>query len=74
MRRPLSDTRRPQWQILSTYVRHRDGPRRLEQAFRILLETARPPEATSPTEARSDHARSDLRPRLDRPPGARPDD
>ena len=74
MRRPVSDPRRPQWQIVSTYVRHRDGPRRLEQAFRILLGPAGPPEAPTPIEGRSDHARSDLRPRLDRPPGARPDD
>jgi hypothetical protein len=74
MRQHPADPRRPQWQILSTFVRHRDGPRRLEQAFRILLSPARPPEATTPTEGSSDHARSDLRPRLDRPPGARPDD
>ena len=74
MRRSVSDSRRPQWQIVSTYVRHRDGPRRLEQAFRILLSPAGPPQAPTPTEGRSDHACSDLRPRLDRPPGARPDD
>ena len=74
MRQHPNDPRRPEWQILSTFVRHRDGPRRLEQAFRLLLGPARPPEAATPTEGRSDHARSDLRPRLDRPPGARPDD
>jgi len=74
MRQHPTDPRRPEWQILSTFVRHRDGPRRLEQAFRVLLGPARPPEATTPTPRSPDHARCDLRPRLDRPPGARPDD
>jgi hypothetical protein len=74
MRQPRSDSPRPPWQVLSTFVRHRDGPRRLEQAFRLLLGPARLSEAPNPTEGRSDHACSDLRPRLDRPPGARPDD
>jgi hypothetical protein len=73
MRQPRPDPPRPEWQILSTYVRHRDGPRRLEQAFRLLLGPARPPEGTTPTEGSFDHARRHLRPRLDRPPGARPD-
>jgi hypothetical protein len=74
MRRPAPDPLRPQWQIVSTYIRHRDGPRRLEQAFRILLGPAGPPEAPTPTEGSSDNARSALRPCLDRPPGARPND
>ena len=74
MPRPVPDPRRPQWQIVSTYVRQRDGPRRVEQAFRLLLDPGRSPEAPTPTERRSDHARIHLRPRLDRPPGARPDD
>ena len=73
MRQPLAGHRRPEWQIRSTYVRLRDGPRRLEQAFGNLLGPAPPPEGTTATERRSDHACSDLRPRLDRPPGARPD-
>jgi hypothetical protein len=73
MRQPLANSRRPEWQILSTYVRHRDGPRRVEQAFRLLLGPARPPEAPTPSDGRSDHACSDLRPRLDRPAGTRPD-
>jgi hypothetical protein len=74
MRQTPADSPRPQWQVLSTCIRHRDGPRRVEQAFRLLLGTARPPEAFNPPEGRSDHASSDLRPRLDQPPGARPDD
>jgi hypothetical protein len=73
MRHPDPQPRRPEWQVLSTHVRHRDGPRRLEQAFRLLLGPAGPPATATFTEGRSDHACSDLRPRLDRPPGARPD-
>ncbi len=61
------------WRILSTPVRPRDAALRLEQAFRLLLGPARPPEGTS-TEGSPVYASSDLRPRLDRPPGARPDD
>lgn len=74
MRQPLSNSQRPQWQIRSTYVRLRDGPHRVEQAFRILLDHAVPSEAPPLLDGSSDHACSDLRPRLDRPPGTRPDD
>ena len=74
MRQPLADVRHHEWQVFSTYVRLPDGPRRVAQAFRLLLGPARSPEAPPPTEGRSDHACRDLRPRLDRPPGARPDD
>ena len=74
MRQPLADLRHPEWQILSTYVRQQDGTRRLEQAFRLLLGSPPPPGAATLADGRSDHACSDLRPRLDRPPGARPDD
>ena len=73
MRHPASSPRAWQGQVLSTYVRLPDGPRRVEQAFRLLLGPPRPPEAATPLEGRTDHACSDLRPRLDRPPGARPD-
>jgi hypothetical protein len=74
MRQPLVDSQSPRWPILSTYVRLRDGPRRVEQAFRILLGSPRPPEASTPSEGRSDYACSALRPRLDRSPGTRPND
>lgn len=73
MRHPASSPRAWQWQVLSTYVHHRDGPRRVEQAFRLLLATSQPLGGDGPLHRRSDHACSDLRPRLDRPPGARPD-
>ena len=74
MRQSRNYSRPPEWQILSTYVRHRDGPRRLEQAFRLLLGEPPSPDGTTLSERSSDHARSNLRPRLDRPPGARSDD
>jgi hypothetical protein len=74
MHQNRDEPRRPEWLILSTFVRQRDGQRRLEQAFRILLDPARPLEALTPTEGSSDHACSHLRPRLDRPPGTRPND
>lgn len=72
MRHPSAPA--PDWHVRSIYVRHRDGPRRLEQAFRLLLGPARPPQAATFTDGRTDHANSHLCPRLDRPPGARPDD
>jgi hypothetical protein len=37
MRRQASQPRPPGWVIHSTFVPRRDGPRRLEQAFQILL-------------------------------------
>ncbi len=74
MRQPLRPSQPQERQILSTYLHHRDGPRRLERAFRLLLGPPRPPENTTPSERSPDHACRDLRPRLDRPPGARPDD
>jgi hypothetical protein len=74
MRHPVHDSRPRDWQVLSTYVRPRGGLRRLEQAFRLLLGSPCPPEAANPLGRRSDHACRDLRPRLDRPSGARPDD
>jgi hypothetical protein len=73
MRHPAFSPRAWQWQVLSTYVRLPDGPRRIEQAFRLLLDTSRPCGRDVPLHGSSDHACSDLRPRLDRPPGARPD-
>jgi hypothetical protein len=31
-------TRPQQWRIASVYERRRDGPKRIEQAYRILIE------------------------------------
>ena len=74
MRQSFANSRPPEWQVLSTYVRYRDGRQRLEQAFRLLLGCPRPAEAATLTNGRSDHACRDLRPCLDRSPRARPDD
>jgi hypothetical protein len=70
MRQSRADLPPPEWRILSTFVRTRDGPQRLEQAFQFLLGRAEPAAGAIPLEGSSDHACSDLRPRLDRPPGA----
>ena len=37
MRRQTRQPRPPGWVIHSTFVPRRDGPRRLEQAFQVLL-------------------------------------
>ena len=63
MHQPHSDSRYPEWHILSTYVRLADGPRRLEQAFRILLRSARPLEAPTANERSSTMSMNDLPPR-----------
>ena len=74
MRQPLADLRHSEWQILSTYVRLQGGPRGSEQEPESPSDPSRSPEAPPPTEGRSDYACSDLRPRLHRSPGTRPDD
>jgi hypothetical protein len=70
MRQSRTDSPPPEWRILSTHVLLSDGPRRLEQAFRLLLGPAGLPEGTITVEGNSDHASSDLRPCLDQPPRA----
>jgi hypothetical protein len=74
MPRPVHDSRPLEWHIRSTYVRHRDGPTRLEHAVRLLLGQPGPPETAPRTDGSADHARRHLRPRLDRPAEPRPDD
>ena len=41
MRRKPREPRPPGWVIHSTFVPRRDGPRRLEQAFQVLLGSPR---------------------------------
>ena len=71
--RPLPrDPRPPERAVLSTFVPRHDGPRRLEQAIRLLLGPA--PAAPPPPDRSTDHARRDLCPSLDQPAAPRPDD
>ena len=75
MRRDPHGPRPPQWVVHSTFVPRRDGPRRLGQAFRILLGSpAVIRDALSHPNRSTDHARRDLRQGLDRPAGSGPDD
>ena len=74
MRRQPHPPRPPDWAIRSTFVPLRDGPRRLGQAFQVLLGSA--PDHT--TDLKHDywseiHADRDLRQGLDRQAGAGPD-
>jgi hypothetical protein len=75
MRRQPRESRPPEWVIHSTFVPRRDGPRRLEQAFEILLGSSLSPQFNhSYSDWSADHASRDLRPGLDRQAGTRPDD
>jgi hypothetical protein len=71
MRRQPRQLRPPRWVIHSTFVARRDAPRRLEQAFQILLGT---PVANqfnpSLQNGRGPDESSHLRPGLDREAGA----
>jgi hypothetical protein len=66
------------WQVRRTGVPTATGQQRWDRAYQLLLQWA----ATSPPPAperpalilpEAFHARSDLRPRLDQPPGRAPD-
>ena len=75
MRRQPRQPRPPEWVIHSTFVPRRDGPRRLEQAFEILLGSPLVLASIRTYPDRSaDHESRDLRPGLDRQAGAGPDD
>jgi hypothetical protein len=71
MRRQTRLPRPPGWVIHSTFITRRDGPRRLEQAFEILLGSSPPDQShTSSQDRREPHESGDLRPSLDRQAGA----
>lgn len=75
MRRPTDTSGPPEWVIHSAFVPRRDGPRRLEQAFEILLGSpARHRINGSYPDRSADHESRDLRPGLDRQAGTGPDD
>ena len=71
MRRQARLPRPPGWVVHSTFVTRRDGPRRLEQAFGILLGSSPPDRLDTSSQDRSEaHESGDLRPSLDRQAGA----
>ena len=71
MRRPTRQPRPSGWVIRSTFVPRRDGARRLEQAFGILLGSSQNDEFDTPSQERSQGDESrDLCPGLDREAGA----
>ena len=58
------------WAIRSAFVPRRDGPRRLEQAFQLLLEAAAGVGVSSTTDEETDHESRRVRQGLDREAGA----
>ena len=71
MRRQARLPRPPGWVVHSTFVTRRDGPRRLEQAFGILLGSSPLDQLNTSSQDRSEaHESGDLRPCLDRQAGA----
>lgn len=71
MRRQSYLPRPPGWVIHSTFVPSRDGSRRLDQAFAILLGSSSSDQFDTSFQYRSeDHESGDLRPSLDREAGA----
>jgi hypothetical protein len=74
MRRQPHPPRPPDWAIRSTFVPLRDGPRRLGQAFQVLLGSASDHTTDLEHDYRSEfHADRDLRQGLDRQAGTGPD-
>ncbi len=70
MRRQLRQPRPPRWVIHSTFVPRRDGPRRLEQAFQILLGSLEANKFNSSHQNMGEQNESGhLRPGLDREAG-----
>ena len=70
MRRQPRQPRPPGWVIHSTFVPRRDGPRRLGQAFEVLLGPPTSERFHVSFQNRSErHESSDLRPGLDREAG-----
>jgi hypothetical protein len=75
MRRKTREPRPAGWVVHTAFVPRHDGPRRLEQAFRVLL-GAESGAANVPqmTDEEIDHENCHLCKSLDREAGARPDD
>jgi hypothetical protein len=62
------------WQVNSVYVRKRDGPARVEQAYRTLVEDRVPPERVLSDGKEQGDAGGDLRAGVHRASGAGADD
>lgn len=75
MRRQPREPRPPEWAVRSTFVPRRDGPRRLGQAFQVLLGSSSDHEINfAKSDVSTSHEDRDLRPGLDRQAGSGPDD
>ena len=70
MRRNSREPHPDGWAIHSAFVPRRDGPRRLEQAFQVLLEAAAGVGISSTTDEEIDHEGRRLCQGLDREAGA----
>jgi hypothetical protein len=70
MRRNSRQAHPSGWAIHSAFVPRRDGPRRLEQAFRVLLEAGEVVGIPSTTDEESDHESRRVCQGLDREAGA----
>jgi hypothetical protein len=66
-------TKATAWEVHSVFVPKRDGRQRVEMAIRFLLEPSLPSVSSDPRGG-LDHESGDLRTRLDREAGTRPDD
>jgi hypothetical protein len=70
MRRKSREPRPVGWAIRSAFVPRRDGPRRLEQAFQVLLDAALGVGSSSTSEEEIDHESRRVCQGLDREAGA----
>ncbi len=70
MRRKSRESHPDGWAIRSAFVPRRDGPRRLEQAFRVLLEAGAVVGISSTTDEEIDHESRRVCQGLDREAGA----
>jgi hypothetical protein len=71
MRRQTRLARPQGWVIHSIFVTRRDGPRRIERAFKVLLGSSSPDLSSTSSQDRDEaHESGDLRTCLDRQAGA----
>jgi hypothetical protein len=70
MRRNSREPHPEGWVIHSAFVPRRDGPRRLEQAFRVLLEAGAGVDISSMTDEEIEHESRRVCQGLDREAGA----